>query len=112
MKYMKKPKTVKQLIKFFEKIPADQWCVGQFENEYGQHCALGHYNKARTGNAYGGCWNSTDDEIRNIVNPFKDDTYVDLANINNDSEFFGDSPKERVLVALTHLDCAGFKKIG
>lgn len=29
-------------IRYFERIPEDQWCVGTMENTLGQHCAAGH----------------------------------------------------------------------
>ena len=41
--FLKKIKTRKDLVKFFEKIPANKWCVNMMYNEdNSKSCALGH----------------------------------------------------------------------
>lgn len=39
-----KDPTIKDFIKFFNAIPANEWCVSQLEDNTGRRCANGHAN--------------------------------------------------------------------
>ena len=40
---------LKDYIKFFKAIPADEWCIDVLQNDEGKRCALGHINAFYTG---------------------------------------------------------------
>lgn len=40
--FLKKIKTRKDLVKFFEKIPANKWCVMMYNDDNSKSCGLGH----------------------------------------------------------------------
>jgi hypothetical protein len=40
----KLPKTRKEFVDFFKKIPDTKWCQHQMTDEKGRHCAVGHMN--------------------------------------------------------------------
>lgn len=92
----------------FSAIPDDRWCVGDFTDSNGRHCALGHL---LTGKESVGCWiNEELNALGLLMNPgdFKDGAAA-LARVNDDfygayrASGCGDTPKARVLCVLNQL---------
>lgn len=92
-------------IKYFERIPEDQWCIGVFQNDRGQHCALGHCGVTAT---HYGTMGAALDRL------FRDDFGFSPIIVNDGalSPFFGKptppffgqpTPKARILAALCQI---------
>lgn len=93
--------TPEEYLEFFDNIPEEKWCVGDFIRGYtGQMCAIGLLTGGE-GDMGIGPWH-----------PFRHmfgEGVRNAASINNGdsvNEQLGDTPKERVINALI-LKCAG-----
>lgn len=92
----------KHFLKKFEAIPEDRWITGTYGRN-GQYCALGHCMNKRY-------MLDTEEsaELRKVFQ--KNDMYVQRVNDgylhSKESHYIelGDSPKERVINALTLID--------
>ena len=101
----------KEFIKFFDKIPEEQWCTGtttQWTPDIVQHCAGGHilsynFNSNPDNNTY---------QLKTLDQLFKKLTGIEAevshtVNINDNSQNkaikYGNTPKERILNALKSL---------
>lgn len=97
-------KTLPEYYEFFEAIPEEKWCVDKFINEQGQMCAIGHL----TG-VYGDTF-TRNHPIRSklsIKATCKHYGRYSAARINNGANEMadlGDTPKERILNAITLIE--------
>jgi len=100
-------------------IPAEQWCVGYYSNEKRQCCAIGHWTRLHSAdpNDYSedNCWENDSDNLRKVTQEYMSEkhgyTYVDIAAVNNDSQWNGyNEPvtKDRVMHLLTDMIAAGY----
>jgi hypothetical protein len=97
---MRVVKTARDFIDYFTAIPDDKWCIGDFTNDKGQHCAIGHLMAGSTANT---------SRLTQLFNEAFGDV-VDTVCINDarsidgdgDPRFkaFGKTPKERILMTL------------
>jgi len=77
---------VDYFIKKFEAIPDEDWTTGQFENDIGQRCALGHCTFIESAS-------------------LKDILLDEVAEINDgtDGQYQQETPKSRILAALKDI---------
>jgi hypothetical protein len=92
--------TLSYFIKFFQSIPANQWCIGQTQEEGGsiKHCALGH---AMRNNRTTLDKTTSFSNRSNVLNGFLANETADI-NDNQDGRYsiLGKTPKVRILRAL------------
>jgi hypothetical protein len=88
--------TSTDFIKFFEPIPEEKWCVGEFINTDGKCCALG---------LCGGRWREQTDESISLFNLFlAHGLYIERVNDGLYSKYNQPTPKQRILAALRDID--------
>jgi hypothetical protein len=93
---MKKLKTVKDFIKFFDAIPEDKWITGTFANG-DKCCAIGHLGMRK--------WGDQPEAVTTLAKLVgQDREYPEvIASVNNNGSWdedyseLGKTPKERVL---------------
>lgn len=95
--------TAKYFIEKFEKIPEDRWTIGQYIDEEGRYCALGHCGAVRIPNQTEECTALFD--VLPVV------TNVNDATIDPDFKQLGDTPKERILNALMLVEAGIWREI-
>lgn len=87
-------------IKYFERIPEDQWCAHLYDNYHGQHCALGHCGAhMKRGLAiYGTMANALHDLVFKHLG-------IGVTSINDRRHpmFPQPTPKQRILAALMEI---------
>ena|ERR1700733_10901722 len=94
---MKTPQQIhdaKGYYKFFECIPEEKWCIGQFHNSEGQSCAIGHLVKSGDFTGESRC--AFDALIGCNTTMLNDDP----AGINR---YLGPTPKQRILNKLKEI---------
>jgi len=83
-------KTFKQIKAIIEPIAADQFCIGEFENNEGQCCFIGHINKHILGDA---CGNYNGSGTRQLTKQFivekHDIPWCDGSSVNNNNDVNG-----------------------
>ena len=83
MEKITKIETFKQIKEIIEPIPADQFCVGEYDNFRGQCCFLGHIQKYISGDA---CRNMDGFGARSLTRTFLLEVHnrnTDGAEVNN-----------------------------
>lgn len=105
----------------FSAIPDIQWCEGRFQNENGQHCALGHCGMKNYSD-----WFDQPREARALNRLFENSPathvgpgFLSVPEVNNNHchERFTDNrnpypqptPKARILAALFDIKAKGMK---
>lgn len=103
-------KTLTDYIKFFEAIPEEKWCTGDFKDFQGRHCAIGHLGM-RSGDSF----TNPIKPVKTLAKLLKEDRYPQkLVSANNGYTYcnyhtLGKTPKERTLNYL-YLANAGMLK--
>lgn len=91
LKDLNENSTLQDFIEFYEGIPENKWCIGEYTNPFGQHCAYGHLG--------------TDDynilPVESKLGKFAQGLMTVNDNIN--SYYKQPTPKQRVLAYLKDL---------
>lgn len=97
-------------IKFYEEIPEEKWCVGQFENNNGQSCAIGLLGVRQQGGLFNYIKTELFESFCKVVpseqNIFMNGLYPNcVSSVNNGliSRYQQKTPKERVLAYLNDI---------
>ena len=86
---MKTITTFKQIKEIIEPIPFDKFCIGKYQNYYGQRCFLGHIHKHIDGDAY--CGDGRGNGARALTQRFLADHGIlaDGADVNDGNDIEG-----------------------
>jgi len=81
--------TFQQIKEIIEPIPADQFCTGDYQNDEGQCCFLGHIHKHLFGDALAG--DGDGNGARELTKRFLSDHGIwgDGSEVNNDNDIEG-----------------------
>jgi len=102
-------------LKLLEPIPSDQWIEGEFTDQIGKCCAIGHLTRLQSGRpkdySMHNCSDTSfTDSLRYASESFVSELNTwgrekNIAHVNNGETMYnwGNNPKERVISFLKHI---------